>query len=74
MTDVVDRFDSVTVNNPAHVAVKEDRSTSYAELGQLSRLIRSAIPDASDRQTRVLIHLPQIAEAYAAMFASLVLC
>ena len=56
---------------PHHPAVVESRrTTSYGELAVVARRLGAVIAEAA-AHPRVLIHLPQCAEAYAAMFATL---
>lgn len=58
------------VRSPSHAAVDDDgRITTYAELASLVRRMARALSGGNE-PPRVLIHLPQIAEAYAAMFAA----
>ncbi len=69
--DPLDRFLAQAKARPQHPAVVSSHgSVSYGELETLSRRLARAMLERA-QAPRVLIHLPQCAEAYAAMFASL---
>src|ERR1051326_5014080 len=70
MRSVLDRFLAQAAAQPDHPGVQEtDAAISYGKLADRVRRLASAI--AKGRQgPRVLIHLPQGADAYAAMFAT----
>ncbi|VFQ46151.1 AMP-binding protein [Desulfoluna butyratoxydans] len=71
MRDIVDRFFDNVKERPSHAAVIEDNcSVSYEELGRVASRIAAALSSASDHP-KVFIHLPQCADAYAAMFGTL---
>ncbi|MEM7224840.1 MAG: AMP-binding protein [Pseudomonadota bacterium] len=66
------RFITVAGELPDHAAVvQEGRTTSYGELLDFAQRLAHPIAGhpGSEEGTRVLIHLPQSAEAYGAMFA-----
>lgn len=72
--DPLARFFQAVARDPQHPAVDTGRSVvGYGSLGHLVRrmayAIDAALPAGAER--RVLIHLPQGAAAYAAMFATL---
>lgn len=69
--DPVDRLIDFAESNPAHPAVVEsERTVTYEEFVLMSQSMAAAMMARGDRP-RVLIHLPQCAEAYAAMFGAL---
>ena len=71
MKDPVTRFFENARARPDHPAVvQETGSVSYGELGSLARRIASALSNVSENP-RVVVHLPQGADAYAAMFGTL---
>lgn len=64
------RFFRACAENPSRPAIVEPhRTVSYAEFESLARRIGTALVERA-ALPRVLIHLPQCAEAYAAMFAA----
>jgi D-alanine--poly(phosphoribitol) ligase subunit 1 len=72
-SDPLELFLKHTEARPDHPAVVErGRTLSYGEMLSLSRRIAKAL-GRQESQPRTLIHLPQCAEAYAAMFASLMI-
>ena len=72
LADPVELFSRRVKASPDHVAIAEaGRSTSYAELANLAARFAAAFRARGGRAPRVLIHLPQCAEAYAAMLGSL---
>ena len=67
------RFMAIAGELPKHPAVVQDgHTTSYGELLDFAQRLAHPIADhpGDADGTRVLIHLPQSAEAYGAMFAS----
>ena len=69
--DVVERMLAFAAEAPGHPAVAGDGAVvSYGEFARKARRIAAAIAAAGD-SPRVLIRLPQGADAYAAMFATL---
>ncbi len=72
MKDPVARFLENVQSQPLHPAVvQEDCTFSYSQLGEFSARIACAVSSICS-QPRVLIHLQQGANAYAAMFGVLV--
>jgi D-alanine--poly(phosphoribitol) ligase subunit 1 len=70
MRDVVDRLFSQAAAHPGHPAVVESGvTTNYASFANRVRRLANAIASGHER-ARVLIHLPQGVNAYAAMFAT----
>jgi D-alanine--poly(phosphoribitol) ligase subunit 1 len=68
--DVLDRLLTVAASRPRNPAIDEGkRSVGWEDFVLLVRRLASAMAEAAERP-RVLIHLPQQAEAYAAMFAA----
>ncbi|MBF0166106.1 MAG: AMP-binding protein [Alphaproteobacteria bacterium] len=71
MTDVVDLFLAVASELGEHPAIAtDDEKVTYTELSIRGRSIAAALLDRG-HAPRVLIHLPQCADAYATMFAVL---
>jgi D-alanine--poly(phosphoribitol) ligase subunit 1 len=71
MKDPVVRFMENVRLNPNHPAVVQDTgSVSYGEIGSLTARIAATISDICEKP-RVLVYLPKGADAYAAMFATL---
>ena len=69
--DVLDRMLAFAAGSPAHPAVVGDGGViSYGEFATRVRRIAAAIAAAGE-SPRVMIQLPQGADAYAAMFATL---
>mgnify|MGYP005632442875 CR=1 FL=1 len=69
--DVIDRFLAQVQNHPDEPAVLDRDSTiSYAELERLARRIATRLSQLGEHP-RVVINLPQCAEAYAAMLGTL---
>ena len=73
MRDPLDRMLHWCDRQPDQPAVVEDsRTVTYGEFGVLVRRLAGAIADAAGAdEPRVLVHLPQGGDAYAAMFATL---
>lgn len=74
MADPVDRLLTMAASNPSALAVDTPGAVvTYGELERMVRRIAFAIreTECAEGQHRVLIHLPMCAEAYAAMFATL---
>ena len=72
LADPVELFARRVKASPDHVAIAEaGRSTSYGELSELAARFAAAFRAKGGCVPRVLIHLPQCAEAYAAMLGSL---
>jgi D-alanine--poly(phosphoribitol) ligase subunit 1 len=68
--DHLERFQAAASSHPGRPAVIDARrSTTYGELLSIARRIAFALVNEA-RHERVLIHLPQVAEAYAAMFGT----
>lgn len=71
MTDPVDRLFRWVEERPDHPAlVMGDTVVTYAEFGRLVRRLAAAIA-VHGESPRVLVYLPKSPEAYAAMFATL---
>ena len=68
--DLLDRFLARAGSQPGHPAVVQDgQSVTYGTLERLVRRLAAAIAQAGPHP-RVMVHLPQSAEAYAAMLAT----
>lgn len=70
MTDIVERLLAVAAARPDHPAVIESgRTLSYRQFVERVRHLAGAVA-AAGAHPKVLVHLPQGADAYAAMFAT----
>lgn len=69
--DPLDRFLHHAESGPERLCIQEsERQISYSEFAAIVRRMAHSFSEAADHP-KVLIHLPQSAEAYAAMFATL---
>ncbi len=70
MADVVERLLALAEAQPDHLAVVEaERSLTYRQFVQRAARMAAAVARAGEHP-RVLVHLPQGADAYAAMFGT----